>query len=103
MKQGKVYKGLLVGALGGCLLLAGCSGSQKPAALAPVGGSTTGTSGSCFRPGDAYGGWNELIGFGRFGDRRQSGGAGADEHRDLELGMDATTPPSPATPTSPRR
>ena len=46
MKQGKMYKGLLAGALGGCLLLAGCSGSQKPAVLAPVGGSATGTSGT---------------------------------------------------------
>lgn len=46
MKQGKMYKGLLAGALGGCLLLAGCSGSQKPAALTPVGGSATGTSGT---------------------------------------------------------
>lgn len=46
MKQGKVYKGLLGGALGGCLLLAGCSSSQKPAVLAPVGGSATGTSSS---------------------------------------------------------
>jgi hypothetical protein len=44
MKQGKVYKALLLGALGGCLLLAGCSGSQKPAALTPAGGSATGTS-----------------------------------------------------------
>jgi hypothetical protein len=43
MKQGTVYKGL-VGVLGGCLLLAGCSSSQKPAALGPVGGSATGTS-----------------------------------------------------------
>lgn len=46
MKQGRVYKGLLAGALGGCLLLAGCSGSQKPASLAPVGGSATGTAGA---------------------------------------------------------
>lgn len=44
MKQGKVYKGVM-GAFGACLLLAGCSSSQKPAALAPVGGSATGSSG----------------------------------------------------------
>ncbi|MEY9926026.1 hypothetical protein ABH926_000646 [Catenulispora sp. GP43] len=43
LKQGKMYRGL-IGALGGCLLLAGCSSSQKPAALAPVGGNATGTS-----------------------------------------------------------
>lgn len=50
MKQGKMYKGLLAGALGGCLLLAGCSGSQKPADLAPVGGSGAGTSGTASGP-----------------------------------------------------
>ena len=43
MKQGKVYKGL-IGAFGACLLVAGCSSSQKPAALSPVGGSATGTT-----------------------------------------------------------
>ena len=46
MKQGKMYKGFLAAALGGCLLLAGCSGSQKPADLAPAGGSATGTAGA---------------------------------------------------------
>jgi len=45
MKQGGVYKGVM-GAFGACLLLAGCSSSQKPAALAPVGGSATGTTAS---------------------------------------------------------
>ncbi|ACU77034.1 hypothetical protein Caci_8211 [Catenulispora acidiphila DSM 44928] len=40
MERGKVYKGL-IGAFGACLLLAGCSSSQKPAALGPVGESAT--------------------------------------------------------------
>lgn len=39
--RGKVYKGLM-GAFGVCLLLAGCSSSQKPAALTPVGGTNDG-------------------------------------------------------------
>jgi hypothetical protein len=45
MKRNKVYKGLM-GAFGACLLLAGCSSSQKQAALTPVGGSATGASSS---------------------------------------------------------
>jgi hypothetical protein len=55
MKQGKMYKGLLAGVLGGCLLLAGCSGSQKPADLAPVGGSANGTSGTASGPATSTG------------------------------------------------
>lgn len=43
MKRDKVYKSL-VGAFGVCLMLAGCSSSQKPAVLAPVGGSATDTA-----------------------------------------------------------
>jgi len=50
MKQGKRYRGLLAAALGGCLLLAGCSDSQKPADLAPAGGSATGSSGTASGP-----------------------------------------------------
>lgn len=41
--RGRVYKGLM-GAFGACLLLAGCSSSQKPAALTPAGGTDNGSA-----------------------------------------------------------
>lgn len=70
--RGRAYQGLLVGALGGCLLLAGCSGSQKPAALGPVGGSATGAA-----AGGVSGGSGSATSTGSSGASGSSGSSGS--------------------------
>lgn len=54
MKRDKVYKGLM-GVFGASLALAGCSSSQKPAALGPAAGSVTGSTATSPAPSSATG------------------------------------------------